>query len=142
MQRRVQKLTKLIFFDVLGGLLIIAAILTGWLPGPGGIPLFLAGLGFLAVNHDWARNLLKRAEKEGVAIMEKLFPDNRTVQILYDIADIFAFALWISIFVFYDQKVGRLIAFFVLGISFGILLCNRRRYQRFATWLKHIFHKA
>jgi len=142
MKQRVQKITKLIVFDTLGGLLIVAAILTGWLPGPGGIPLFLAGLGMLAVNHQWARNLLKRAEKEGVAIVEKLFPDNRKVQILYDIADIFAFALWISIFLFYDQKVGRIFAFFVLGLSFGILLCNRRRYQRFTAWLKRHFHKG
>ncbi|HEU4946898.1 MAG TPA: PGPGW domain-containing protein [Kribbella sp.] len=43
---------------VLGSLLIIAAPLTGWLPGPGGIPLFIAGLAVLASEFEWAQRLL------------------------------------------------------------------------------------
>ena len=55
---------KLLFYrigiGVLGGLLIIAAPLTGWLPGPGGIPLFIAGLAVLASEFEWAQRLLYR----------------------------------------------------------------------------------
>jgi len=47
---------------VLGGLLIIAAPLTGWLPGPGGIPLFIAGLAVLASEFEWAQRLLYKVK--------------------------------------------------------------------------------
>lgn len=44
---------------IVGGLLIILAPLTGWLPGPGGIPLFIAGLAVLASEFEWAQRLLQ-----------------------------------------------------------------------------------
>lgn len=44
-----------------GGALVVLSVLTGWLPGPGGIPLFLAGLAVLASEFSWARRLLDRA---------------------------------------------------------------------------------
>ena len=43
---------------VVGGLLLILAPLTGWLPGPGGIPLFIAGLAVLAREFEWAQRVL------------------------------------------------------------------------------------
>jgi hypothetical protein len=47
---------------VVGGLLIVAAPLTGWLPGPGGIPLFIAGLAVLASEFEWAQRLLLKVK--------------------------------------------------------------------------------
>jgi hypothetical protein len=44
-----------------GGTLVVLSVLTGWLPGPGGIPLFLAGMAVLASEFAWARRLLDRA---------------------------------------------------------------------------------
>ena len=44
---------------VLGSAMIIAAPLAGWLPGPGGIPLFLMGLALLATEFLWAKRLHK-----------------------------------------------------------------------------------
>lgn len=41
----------------LGVLLIVAAGLTGWLPGPGGIPLFLLGIAVLATEFEWAKTV-------------------------------------------------------------------------------------
>lgn len=53
---------KLFFYRiavaVLGVLLMIAAIITGPLPGPGGIPLFLAGLAVWASEFEWAQDLM------------------------------------------------------------------------------------
>jgi uncharacterized protein (TIGR02611 family) len=46
-----------------GGLLLILAPLTGWLPGPGGIPLFIAGLAVLASEFEWAQRLLLRVKE-------------------------------------------------------------------------------
>lgn len=43
---------------VAGALLMVAAALTGWLPGPGGIPLFLLGLAVWASEFAWAHRLL------------------------------------------------------------------------------------
>lgn len=40
---------------VVGCLFILAAGLTGWLPGPGGIPLFLVGIAILATEFEWAK---------------------------------------------------------------------------------------
>jgi hypothetical protein len=51
---------------ILGSLFIIAAALTGWLPGPGGIPLFLIGVAILATEfekaerfRDWILKLIR-----------------------------------------------------------------------------------
>jgi len=44
-----------------GAFLILLGAATGWLPGPGGIPLVLAGLAVLASEFAWAHRLLKRA---------------------------------------------------------------------------------
>lgn len=43
---------------IAGFLLMVAAALTGWLPGPGGIPLFLMGLAVWASEFTWAHRLL------------------------------------------------------------------------------------
>lgn len=42
---------------VFGFALIVAAPLTGWIPGPGGIPLFLAGLAVLSSEFLWAKSI-------------------------------------------------------------------------------------
>ena len=66
---RERSLPHKIAVDVLGILLIIAAGLFGWLPGPGGIPLLLAGLSLLATNHEWARKLLHSLKENGNKII-------------------------------------------------------------------------
>ena len=42
---------------VAGCLFIIAAAATGWLPGPGGIPLFIVGIAILATEFAWAKDV-------------------------------------------------------------------------------------
>lgn len=42
---------------VIGLLFVIASALTGWLPGPGGLPLFLIGIAILATEFEWAMRL-------------------------------------------------------------------------------------
>lgn len=77
--------TKRIVIDAAGYLLIVAAILTGWLPGPGGIPLALAGLGLLSINNKWAKDLRDYLMKHGGKLARVLFPPNPLIQWLYDI---------------------------------------------------------
>ena len=54
-----------IVVGVLGGLLLLLSAATGWLPGPGGIPLALLGLAVLASEYHWARRTLDRARDWG-----------------------------------------------------------------------------
>lgn len=42
---------------IVGFLFVISAGLTGWIPGPGGIPLFLLGIAILASEYEWANRL-------------------------------------------------------------------------------------
>ncbi len=42
---------------IVGLLFVIASGLTGWLPGPGGIPLFLIGIAILATEFAWAKRV-------------------------------------------------------------------------------------
>ena len=42
---------------IVGFTFVLAAGLTGWLPGPGGIPLFLIGVAILATEYAWAERL-------------------------------------------------------------------------------------
>jgi hypothetical protein len=45
---------------IVGTILILAAAATGWLPGPGGIPLFLVGIAILATEFIWAERVRDR----------------------------------------------------------------------------------
>jgi uncharacterized protein (TIGR02611 family) len=51
---------------VLGVLLLLLALVTGPLPGPGGIPLALLALAVLASEFAWAARLLDRLRAESV----------------------------------------------------------------------------
>lgn len=42
---------------IAGLFFIVAAGVTGWLPGPGGIPLFLIGIAILATEFAWAARI-------------------------------------------------------------------------------------
>lgn len=42
---------------IVGFTFVLAAGLTGWIPGPGGIPLFLIGVAILATEFAWAERL-------------------------------------------------------------------------------------
>jgi uncharacterized membrane protein len=44
---------------IVGLLIVIASGLVGWLPGPGGIPLFLVGIAVLASEFTWAERIKK-----------------------------------------------------------------------------------
>ncbi|MDB5181560.1 MAG: putative transrane protein [Candidatus Saccharibacteria bacterium] len=77
--------TKRILTDIGGYLLILLGIASGWLPGPGGIPLVLAGLGLLSINNKWAKDLREYLQENGGKAIKVLFPQNQYIQILYDL---------------------------------------------------------
>jgi hypothetical protein len=74
-----------ILVDTAGYLLIVASALTGWLPGPGGLPLFIGGLGLLSIHNKWAQDLRDHVLQNGGKFVQRLFPKNAVAQWAYDI---------------------------------------------------------
>ena len=70
--------------DFSGYFLVLLSPFVGLLPGPGGIALFLGGLGLLSLNNRWARQLREYAVRHGGRMIEILFPRNTTIEWLYD----------------------------------------------------------
>jgi Putative transmembrane protein (PGPGW) len=135
--RTKRPLIKRIATDSLGVLMLIGAILFGWLPGPGGIPLALGGLGLLSINHDWAKKLLINIKDRSSTLYDIFFPDNKLVKAAYDIIGLLVagFAIYLLL-----QSTGFVVSLAVvmLFIGLGLLLTNRRRLQKIALLSKKI----
>jgi hypothetical protein len=131
-----KKTSKRILIDTLGWLLIVTAGLVGWLPGPAGIPLFVAGLSLLAIHNDWAANWLKRFRKEGKAIVNKLFDGNARVQLALDVLGLGFTILGVIGLVNLARLTQRSAALSITAIGISILLTNRHRFRRLRHRLK------
>lgn len=121
---------KRVLVDAAGYALIIAAALTGWLPGPGGIPLFIAGLGLLSINNAWAQRLRDYLLQHGGKLVKVIFPPIPLVQWLYDVIVV---ALWVIVFILVQQhaavwQIGLAVSLFFLSVAIALL--NRDRMQR------------
>lgn len=123
------RLFKIILTDMAGVGLIILAFLTGWIPGPGGTPLLLAGLGLLAINHEWARRLLRWVKDTGVRLAAAFFKDHPLLMLAYDFL---ALVLLIGgIYILINiQGFARATATVSFFLSLAIFLGNRQRLQR------------
>lgn len=127
----VRRNAKRVLTDMAGYGLVVLGIVLGWVPGPGGIPLILAGLGLLSINNEWARRVRAYLLKHGGRVTRFLFPPNPAVQWLYDIVAVLLLivvgvlewrraALW-------QMSLGGALFFVALLIA----LLNRDRYARF-----------
>lgn len=133
---KVKHFGKIIIFDTLAGICFIGVILFGWLPGPGGVPLFLAGLALLAVNHDWAERWLETAKHKGKTFKNILFPNNPWVRITYDVLSLGLFAS--ASYSFFTTKNNIIAGFSVAVACFGffVFLLNRDRLDKLSTLIK------
>ena len=122
-----KKQLKRIGVDILGYLLIIAAGLTGWLPGPGGIPLLILGLSLLATNNQWADHLLKTIQKRGVEISQKVFSGSPRVQWAIDIASVALIAVAVVILNLATKSLTKTTAIILIVSALVLLLINRNR---------------
>jgi len=127
---------KVFIFDLLGVLCIIAAGLTGWLPGPGGIPLFLIGLGLLAVHHEWARRYIDRFRDYVDRATDLVFVDNPRIQLGFDILAPLLAATGAALLVHHGAvwmvSLGIVLVFLALSVFLG----NRNRYKQLKQKLK------
>lgn len=132
----IKRNAKRITIDAAGYFLILAAIAIGWLPGPGGIPLAVAGLGLLSINNLWAKKLRELVLKNSGRLTEILFPKIKRVEWGYDIVAVLLFILCIVLEVTHAalwQVSAGIVAF---CIALAVALLNRDRINRF-TRKKH-----
>lgn len=132
---------KIVLYDIAAVFCFIGVILFGWLPGPGGIPLFLLGLSLLAVNHDWAERWLETAKVQGVSIKKWLFPDKPWVKNLYDGAALGFMSVAAILIYQYEERIIEGAAVVLFFTSFFIFLINRDRFGSVAGLVKKIKRK-
>lgn len=125
-----KKFGKVMLFDSLAILCFIGVILFGWLPGPGGIPLFFLGLSLLAVNHDWAERWLNTFKVKGTSIKKWLFPNILWIKRAYDLVAVTAmFVAGLLIYKF-DNRYIEAFAVIVVVFSLFVFLMNRNRFDK------------
>ena len=134
--RHIKYYTKLIALDALAGLCFVGVILFGWLPGPGGIPLFIAGLALLSVNHEWAERLLEKAKAKTLNFKKVIFPNKPWANQAYDASS--ALLIVIAIFIFYTVKSPVVKTICVAGVCLGVavFVTTRERLDKMSAKLK------
>lgn len=132
------KKLKSIGIDILGGLLILAAALTGWLPGPGGIPLLIIGLSLLATNHEWAARWLQKVRDQGDKLSEKIFDGPKPMRWIIDILTIALIAVGVLLLMHFTKSIIRSAAISTFLLALILFFGNRRRFTR----LKKRFRKT
>jgi len=124
-----RKYFKRIAIDAAGYGLLILSVLTGWLPGPGGIPLFLAGLGLLSINNAWAKKLLEYFKTNGQKFLELIFPDNPLIKALHDLLVVILLAGVVIVIVYANNAVAYGVAIVLFALAVVDVLYNRKRLQ-------------
>jgi Putative transmembrane protein (PGPGW) len=127
---------KRVAIDIAGVSLIIAAPLLGWLPGPGGIPLFIAGLGLLSLNHEWAENLLKDFEKKRVEFTDKFLLASPKISFTIDIVGFILLGLGLYIATSQDSIIYRAVGLGIFSLTLLILFSNQKRFERISKKIK------
>lgn len=136
LQKKQRPLYQRILIDIAGfGLMIISPFL-GWLPGPGGIPLFLAGLGLVSLNHEWAENLLKNFERKREELTEKYLMSSPGVSQAIDVVFLLAMVGGVHVAATQDQIVIKGLGLGTITISLIILLSNQKRIEKIGNFFK------
>lgn len=136
--KRIFRFWKIILLDTLGVVLMIAAVLTGWLPGPGGIPLFIIGLSLLAIHHDWAKRYIDILRKYADRLGDFVFINNPKLQMFYDVVSPLAIGLGIFLLFRHSAVWVVSVGIFLTFIGITFFLGNRNRWQK----LKRIFRQS
>jgi len=118
---------KVLATDTLGVLLLLLVPFLGPLPGPGGIPLIIAGFGLLAVNHDWADNAIIYVRRHSESLRAVVFPNITWAKWSWDL-----FALVLLSFGTYlnftaEHWLMKAISIGIMASSTTIFMLNRGR---------------
>jgi hypothetical protein len=133
---KLKRYSKVIIFDTLAILCFIGVALFGWLPGPGGIPLLLLGLSFLAVNHDWAERWIETVKIHGITIKQRLFPKNPLIRTMYDICAVLFISVGLYLAFLATNRLYAAAGAVLISGSVVLLLFNRERIDKLADVFK------
>lgn len=136
MAERPSNPVKRLLIDIAGFGLLASALLFSWVPGPGGIPLAIAGLSVLAINHDWAKRWQTRAKEGGLNLTNKIFVDHPVVKWALDILGATLVVLAVVILNNFTQNMYRTMAVSAAFMGLGLFLGNRNRLQRILRVLR------
>lgn len=128
---RIKKHTKRIATDFAGYLLLLLGAALGWLPGPGGIPLVLAGLGLLSINNEWAARLRHYIVKNSERLIKIAFPDHKIIQLVYDVVATVLLLVGIAYLIRHVALWQISLGVTLLFIALALGLINRERYVVF-----------
>jgi uncharacterized protein (TIGR02611 family) len=131
-----KKIFKRVIIDAVGYLLVALGIILMPVPGPGGLPVMLAGLGLLSIENNWAKSCRQWLLDNGHNLAAKFFPKNKSIQLIYDLlaAIILSVSLYITI-----KDTSKLVGMAAtLGISGSLMILgfNCQRLDRFLSSLK------
>lgn len=123
--------------DLAGGLLILAGLASGWLPGPGGIPLILAGLGLLSLNHTWAKRWMKFIQEQGSNFWDKFFDVHPLLKAIYDLMSVGLVVGAILILNTVTKNWLKSVAIIMIFSGITLFLGNRQRLKNLTSWVKN-----
>lgn len=132
---KLRRSARMILFDTLGVLLIIASPFTGVLPGPGGIPVFLIGLSLIAVHHEWAQRYIDMVKSYADRLGDVIFQPR--FYLLFDILSPPMVVAGIFVLTRPDAP-GWMMPIGVATISLALIVFfgNRQRWQRLKRAVK------
>jgi len=122
--------------DIAGYTCILLSAAVGWLPGPGGIPLLIAGLGLLSVHNKWAANLLDYVKRHSLTLQDIFFPKNKRIELAWDIFCIVLFFVAFYISVTADHWFIKALCTGAAAASTTALLFNRSRLDKLQKRIK------
>ena len=132
---------KILSTDTLGVLLLLLVPLLGPLPGPGGIPLILAGFSLLAINHDWADGAIAYIKKHSVSLRGIVFPDIRWVKWSWDIFSIVLLVSGTYLNIVADHWLLQALSLGIMASSATIFMLNRNRISVIDKYLRRTGNK-
>ncbi len=135
--QKIYRFWKVALTDTLGVLCLIGALLFGWLPGPGGIPLFILGLSLLSINHDWAQRYIDLAQEYAHRVGDLIFIKNPIAQILYDVLAVVLMASAVYVLLNLEQMWQLSLGIFLGFMALTVFLGNRQRWRRLKARIKH-----
>ena len=122
---------KVIITDIAGvGCLALVPFL-GPLPGPGGIPLILAGFGFLAVNHDWADDAIHYVKTHSETLLKSFFPDKPLFKWGWDIFSVLLLTGGLALNLTAEHWLLKGLSYGIMASASTVFMMNRGR----LTWL-------